>query len=108
MLPAPIDPRRALCDLLCAFGLGTEAGPLPLRVTHEGLPLCLMGEQIDLASGLRAHDFAWMSEANEQELFPVDDADLGEKDNRDQNIQPAKNALTGRRDLVGLGADEER
>ena len=42
-------------------------------LAHEGFPLCLVGEGLaGLACDLRSEGFAWMSEADEDDLFPVD------------------------------------
>jgi len=44
-----------------------------LDLAHEGFPLCLVGEGLaGLACGLRSEGFAWMSEADEDDFFPVD------------------------------------
>jgi molybdenum cofactor biosynthesis enzyme MoaA len=43
-----------------------------LRLAHEGIPLCLLPGHEALASGLTQDGFTHMSEAHEEDFFPVD------------------------------------
>jgi len=44
-----------------------------LRIELEGFPLCTIAPFAELASGLRGHEFAWMSEVDESAFAPIDD-----------------------------------
>ncbi len=70
VVPAVREVADAVAD---AIGFAQERG-LPVDLSHEGIPLCLLPGLRELAVDLRAHGFVTSTNAGEADFHPVDSA----------------------------------